>query len=86
MRIPPVGSAGAVLDQPAELAVRVLQGTLLVQGERYLEPVQVILGQVDPAIAEILPDVPQDVDLLESDAQRVGVLGCTRVGPVATPG
>jgi hypothetical protein len=41
------------------------------------------LWEVDAAVAEVLLDVTQDVHLLQSDAQRVGVFGCPRVGPAA---
>ena len=39
------------------------------------EPVEVLGGQVDPAVAEVLAHVAQDVGLLQRDAERVGAAG-----------
>ena len=41
--------------------------------QAHAEPVEVLGGQVDPAVEQVLADVPQDVGLLQGDAERVGV-------------
>ena len=40
--------------------------------EHHSEPVEILGGQVDPAVGQVLPDVAQDVRLLQGDPERVG--------------